>query len=167
LGASIDVLPAWRRKGVGKELLEKIHGLMRVHGKSIVTSWAYEPDGHGFLRHIGAAIKSAARESRLVMDQAPWELLYEWENRALAARPGAKFGVYPDRIPEARLSQLLTVINSLMEDQPLDDLELPPFHYFVEAYEERYRDFSRQGGANPFVLLEDADGSVCGLTEAG
>ena len=52
------VLKPWRGRGIGTRLLAQIHKLMLAHGKTLLTLSTEEPDGHGFLRHIGASEKT-------------------------------------------------------------------------------------------------------------
>jgi len=159
-----EVLSSWRRQGIGKKMLARVHDLMRAHSKTLLTVSADEPDGHGFLQHIGASEKSTSTQSRLAMDQAPWEVISDWESVALAARPGANMITYATRIPEDQLPTLLPIMSSLMADMPLDDLDLPPIVLTVEEHVEWCSQLERLGGASPIIFLRDADNSICGVT---
>jgi len=165
LDAHVAVLGPWRACGTGTRLLAAVHALMLAHDKTILTMATHEPDGHGFLRHLGAAEKTRSVENRLSIDGVDWALLAQWEGAALASLPGATLASFGPRVPLDMYESLSPMLDALCEDIPLDQLEHAPIRFEMGRLREWYRQLDRMGGAHELMLLHDRDGSVVGLTE--
>lgn len=160
-----SVLRPWRRRGLGRRLLAQLHELMCAHGKTLLTLSTHEPDGHGFLRHIGAAEKMRSVENRLRMSGLDWTMLDHWEAATLRALPGGEFVSYGPRVPAEVLEPQLPFHAALLEDAPQDELERAPIRVEMSRINEWYRDLDRVGGAHHLIVLRDCDGAVVGVTE--
>jgi GNAT superfamily N-acetyltransferase len=165
LHASGAVLKSWRGRGIGTSLLAQIHGLMLAHAKTILTFSTDEPDGHGFLRHIGASEKTRLFENRLPLQEFDWVAAEQWEAAALASLPGASFVHYGPRVSVETYSALRPLIEQLSQDVPLDQLEHPPIRLEMREIDEWHRQLDRIGGAEHLIVLRAGDGSPVGLTE--
>ena len=165
LHASGAVLRPWRGRGIGTSLLAQLHRLMLAHAKTILTLSTEEPDGHGFLRHIGASEKTRWTESRLLLPEFDWVAAEQWEAAALASLPGASFVHYGPRISNETYRALTPLLEQLLEDVPLDQLEHPPIRIKMSEIDEWHRQLDRIGGAEHFIVLRDGDGSLVGFTE--
>jgi GNAT superfamily N-acetyltransferase len=165
LDAHVAVLGPWRGRGIGTRLLAAVHALMQAQDKTILTVATHEPDGHGFMRHLGAAEKTRSVENRLSIDSVDWGRLAQWESAALAALPGAAFACFGPRVPLEMYDSLTPTFDALWEDIPFDQLEHPPIRFEMERLKEWYRQLDRIGGAHELMLLCDRDGCVVGLTE--
>jgi GNAT superfamily N-acetyltransferase len=165
LNAHGSVLRPWRRRGLGRRLLAQAHDLMCAHDKTLLTLSTHEPDGHDFLRHIGAAEKMRSVENRLRVEGLDWTMLDRWEAATLRALPGCEFVSYGPRVPAEVLEPQLPFRAALLEDMPLDELEHPPIRIEMREVNEWYRDLDRVGGAHHLIVLRDRDGTVVGLTD--
>ena len=165
LDAHVAVLGPWRGCGVGTRLLAAVHALMLAHNKTILTMATHEQDGHGFLRHLGAAEKTRSVENRLSTEGVDWALLARWESAALTSLPGATFASFGPRVPLDVYDSLSPTLDALSEDIPLDQLEHAPIRFEMERLREWYRQLDRVGGAHELMLLRDGEGCVVGLTE--
>jgi GNAT superfamily N-acetyltransferase/L-amino acid N-acyltransferase YncA len=161
------VLRPWRGRGIGTKLVAQVHGLMLAHAKTILTLSAQEPDGHGFLRHIGASEKTRGFEKRLLIEQVDWAAVERRETAALASLPGSSFVHHGPRVGRETHEALIPVIEELWQDVPFDQLEHAPIRIAMSEIDEWHRQLDRIGGAEHVVVLRDRDGSVVGLTEAG
>jgi GNAT superfamily N-acetyltransferase len=160
-----SVLRPWRRRGLGRRLLAQVHDLMCAHDKTLLTVFTHEPDGHDFLRHIGAAEKMRSVENRLRVDGLDWTMLDCWEAATLRALPGCEFVSYGPRVPAEVLEPQLPFRAALLEDEPRDELEHAPIRVEMSTMNEWYRDLDRVGGAHHLIVLRDRDGAVVGLTD--
>jgi GNAT superfamily N-acetyltransferase len=165
LYAYASVLRPWRRRGLGKRLLTQVHELMCAHDKTLLTLSTHEADGHGFLRHIGAAEKMRSVENRLRVDDLDWTMLDRWEAAALRALPGGEFVSYGPRVPAEVLESQLPFRAALLEDAPRDELERAPIRIEMSTMNEWYRDLDRVGGAHHLIVLRDRDDAVVGITD--
>jgi GNAT superfamily N-acetyltransferase len=165
LHASGAVLRPWRGQGIGTRLLAEVHGLMLAHAKSTLTLSTEEPDGHGFLRHIGANEKTRGFENRLLIEEVDWAAAERWETAALASLPGAAFVHHGPRLTKEIYEVLIPLLNELWEDVPFDQLEHAPVRTEMSEIDEWHRQLDRIGGAEHFIVLRDGDGSIVGVTE--
>jgi GNAT superfamily N-acetyltransferase len=165
LHANGAVLKPWRGRGIGTRLLAQVHGLMLEHVKAILTLSTHEPDGHGFLRHIGASEKTISFENLLLLQEVDWVTSESWEAAALASLPGSRFVHHGPRVSKEIYQALKPLLDALSEDVPLDQLEHAPIRTEMSEIDEWHRQLDRIGGAEHFLVLRDRDGSVIGLTE--
>jgi GNAT superfamily N-acetyltransferase len=159
------VLKSWRGRGIGTSLLAQLHGLMLAHAKTILTLSTDEPDGHGFLRHIGASEKTRWFENRLLLQEFDSASAEQWEAIALASLPGASFEHYGPRVSNETYSALTPLLEQLWEHVPSDQLEHAPIRIGMSEINEWHRQLDRIGGAEHLIVLRDGDGSPVGLTE--
>jgi hypothetical protein len=160
-----SVLRPWRRRGLGRRLLALVHDLMCAHDKTLLTLSTHEPDGHEFLRHIGAAEKMRSVENHLRVDGLDWTMLDCWETATLRALPGCEFVSYGPRVPVEVLESQLPFRAALLEDAPQDELEHAPIRIEMTTINEWYRDLDRVGGAHHLIVLRDRNGAVLGITD--
>jgi len=165
LYASGAVLGPWRGRGIGTRLLAQVHGLMLAHAKTTLTFSTEEPDGHGFLRHIGASEKTRGFENRLLLEEVDWVAAERRETAALASLPGSSFVHHGPRVINEIYEVLIPLLNELWEDVPFDQLEHAPIRTEMSEIDEWHRQLDRIGGAEHFIVLRDADGSIVGVTE--
>src|SRR5262249_7141874 len=157
-------LGPWRHRGVGTRLLAHVHELMLRHDKSILTTGTQEPDGHGFLRHIGAIEKTRAIENRLLLGDVDWVTLEEWVTAALASLPSSSFAHHGPRVTNDIYKVLSSTLNELWEDIPFDQLERPRIRLETSMIDEWQRYLDRVNGTEHFIILQDAHGSVVGIS---
>ena len=165
LHASGAVLTPWRGQGIGTRLLAQVHRLMVAHAKTTLTLSTEEPDGHGFLRHIGASEKTRGFENRLLLEEVDWVAAERWETAALASLPGSSFVHHGPRVIHEIYEVLIPLLDELWEDVPFDQLEHAPVRTEMSEIDEWHRQLDRVGGAEHFIVLRDADESIVGVTE--
>lgn len=162
LAAWGGVRRASRRGGVATALLRPVLAFMQDHGKTILTLRARQPDGHAFLRAIGAVQKQREAENRLPFAGLDWAELARWE---AAAPPGLRWEVHAGRVPMARLAALAPIFTTLNQDVPAGDLDAPAHRHDMQGYATWYEEADRAGGQHLLVLLLDG-GEVAGMCEA-
>lgn len=152
---------ALRRQGIGTALLAALLGFMQDNGRTTATARAQLPDGHAFLRAFGAQQKYRAVENRLALDGLRWDELARWQ--AEASAHGLRWEVHAGRVPFSRLAQLMEPLTQLINEQPLDALDIPRIRYELQGYETWYADMDRRGGTHFLVLLMHGDevAAVC------
>lgn len=157
------VLRAHRRRGVASALLHALLALMDAHGKSVATIKAHLPEGHAFLKAIGATEKHRAIENRMALAGLDWQALARWRTEGFAPAHGLRAEVHAGRVPFERLASLMGPLSALLEDAPTTELERPPLRYDLEGYRTWYADMDRRGGDHLMVLLLDGDelAAVC------
>lgn len=157
------VLKQQRRRGVGRLLFAQLHDFMRANGKSLASIKVVVPDGHGFLAVTGAVTKFRSVESHLALSEVPWLEMPSWRDQVEASPVPLRWEIHAPRVPIARLAQLIDPLSSLINQQPLGELEMPPIRYEPAAFESWYRELDTRGGEHYLVMLTAGDevAAVC------
>jgi GNAT superfamily N-acetyltransferase len=159
-----SVAAAARRRGIGTQLLRRVHALMHDLDKSILTLSAHTDAGHAFLTHVGAAAKHSSLESRALLKDLDWARLRTWDDAA--ADLGLTWECYAGRVPREVLTQFLPAFTAMIADVPVGSLEIPPIRIEIETYDRWYESLDRSDGAHHLILLRAPDGAVVGMSEA-
>lgn len=146
-----------RRQGVGRLLLSGLTEFMERYGKSIATTKVHLPDGHACMTRVGATSKLRMVENRLSFDALDWASLERWGQAPDLAASGLRWEVHAGRVPMETLAPLMAPFSVLINEQPLDELEVPRMRYELHGYETWYADMDRRGGDHFLVLLRRGD----------
>jgi RimJ/RimL family protein N-acetyltransferase len=157
------VLKAFRGRRVATTLLRPLLDFMTERGKTTATMGTHLPDGHRFLRAIGAVEKLRVVENRMRLAGVDWSELARWEAQADAQ--ALQWEIHAGRIRGKRLSALGPGMNDLIADVPLGSLDLPRMRYEKPATMAWYEEMDRRGGEHLAVLLMQGE-TLVGLTEA-
>ena len=138
----IEVLPEFRRRGIGSALFETVTGLARRDGRDVLQTYAMEPAGFDdplpaptgfgavsrgsaptrFLTGLGFELQQVERMSRLELPLDAAEL----DNRITQLQTSADYGVvtWAGRTPEAWLDDIALLLRRMSTDAPSADLEV-------------------------------------------
>ena len=158
------VLKQQRRRGVGRVLFAHLHDFMAANGKSLASIKVVFPDGHGFVAATGAQTRLRSVENHLAFDDVPWAQLPAWRDRV--GQLPLRWEVHAPRVPIPRLAQLMAPFSSLINQQPLGELEMPPIRYQLAAFEAWYRELELHGGEHYLLLLLNAGDEVAAVCDA-
>jgi len=164
---SINILPEYRRQGLGKQFLARIVQTANEHNRSLLLSstMASVPDGEGFLAHIGAESKLAGHTNQLKVSELDRDMLADWQVKAAERAGGFElgwwFGDYPAEDMEAILE-----LYELMNQQPFGDLDVEDSKFSEEMLREMEKSM-RASGTERWTLYarEKESGSFAGYTE--
>jgi GNAT superfamily N-acetyltransferase len=154
-----------RRRGIGTLLFRKVHQLMHLLDKTVLTMTSQTEPGHAFIKHVGAIEKHCTVEQRAIFADLNWRVLRQWEDRVIALE--LAWERFAGRVPRDVLVSLLPVFTELFADVPLGGLETGPIRWEMNGYDLWYETLERVGGAHHLILLRAPDGTVAGLSEAG
>ncbi len=164
---SINVLPEYRRQGLGKRFLARVVETANQHDRSMLLSstMASVPDGEGFLDHIGAESKLAAHSNQLKISELDQEMLAEWQARAAERAGGFELGWWYGDYPDEDMGVILDLYE-LFNQQPFGDLEVEDFKFSEEMIRE-YEKSMRASGTERWTLYarEKMSGNFAGYTE--
>jgi len=155
-----------RGRGVGRALLAGLADFMESHGKHTATAKAHLPGTHAWMARIGATCKLRMFENRSSVDQVDWQMLARWATPSGLAAQGLRWEVHGGRVPMPTLAPLMEPFTGLINDQPLDGLDIPRIRYELKDYESWYADLDRRGGDHFLVLLRDGEqvAAMCDAT---
>jgi GNAT superfamily N-acetyltransferase len=133
LWAGINVLPAHRRRGVGRRLLAEIVALAEAEGKTrlIGTTWATVPAGARFAEAFGAEARQANHLNHLPLAEVDRPMLERWVAEAAERAADYELIGWDGPVPDEQLERWLDLV-VVMNTAPLDDLELNDFTVTAE-----------------------------------
>lgn len=146
-----------RRQGIAKALMGPLHAFMQSQGKTVATMKVHLPEGHAFMQAIGASANYRSAENRLAFGGLDWDALARWQAQAVSPGDGLVWEVHAGRVPMQRLAALMAPFSALINEQPLDTLEVPRMRYELPGYVTWYEDMDRRGGEHFLVLLCHGD----------
>jgi GNAT superfamily N-acetyltransferase len=144
---------AHRRQAIATALLAAVHAFMRSGDRTLLTMKADRPEGHAWMAAMGAKAKYRSAQNRMPFAQLDWDALARWQEGVGTAADGLRWEIHAGRVPFERLSQLLEPLTALINEQPLDALEIPSIRYELEGYRTWYADMDSRGGTHFVVLL--------------
>ena len=151
------VLRAHRRQGIGRALVAALLSFMQEQGKTLSTMKVHLPESHAFMAAIGATQNYRSIENRLRFDGLDWKELAHWQAQATTPGDGLTWEIHAGRVPFERLAPLMAPFSALLNEQPLDSLDVPRGRYELQGYETWYADMDRRGGEHFLVLLRHGD----------
>jgi mycothiol synthase len=165
LYASIYVLEAHRRRGIGRAWLPTVLALMDRLGTTILTGPAEDAAGHAFLRGLGAEPRMTERESRLDLGQVDWDMVARWVREGQEASPGARLEIYPGRVPDEVLAEYTAAATELMNTIPFEDLDHGDIVSTPEMTRDWYERLEEVSSGVHTAVIRDADGAIVAMTD--
>lgn len=163
----VEVLPAHRRRGLGRRLLGEGAGLARAAGRRLLLGFTSDrvPAGAAFARALGAQPGLEERHSQLALAELDRAMLGGWQAQAAERASGYELLFWDDDYPEELIepfAELCQVMNTAPRGElDVEDRTMTP---------EKLRAFlssARAGGRSVWTLLarEAGSGALAGFTE--
>jgi mycothiol synthase len=165
----LAVLPADRRKGIAKALLERVVEVADEIGRPMLSGRSIDlvTSGEAFARHVGASLGMAQGENRLVLADVDRDRIRRWVEQGPLRAEGYSLVASDGRYPDELVDQIVD-LSAVMNTAPRDDLDMEDERPTVEQ--------SRQWEATNLPLgierwylaaRHDASGDLVGWTEVG
>ncbi|WP_216325752.1 GNAT family N-acetyltransferase [Deinococcus aestuarii] len=162
--ARLIVHPAWRRRGLGRDLARALEEVARREGRRLITFGTTDrlPAGEAFARRLGAEPALVLRQSQLDLAAVPDSLLDAWVTRP--AGEAYRLHVW-ERIPEEVLERAADVF-MVMNTAPRGDLDVDDFQITPEMIRAWDDMIAEAGEVRPLMAAEDTrTGQLAGYTE--
>lgn len=129
----IEVLPAYRRQGIGQGLLEKIIETTKKEGRKLLigNTQGRIPAGTAFMEQIGAEKGLEAHINQLVLAELDRDLIQNWLERTKDSAPDFELGTWEGPYPEEELTAVAE-LNQVMNSQPKGSLDVDDFNWTPE-----------------------------------
>lgn len=108
-GFRTEVLPAYRRRGIGTRLMAEIAQVAQAADRSALTAWTSIAAGEPFMRRIGAEVGQVERTSQLDLAALDHDRVREWITRAPARASGFVLDLWENGYPEEALEEAATM----------------------------------------------------------
>jgi mycothiol synthase len=163
----VMVLPEYRRRGIGSELLGLVASAAREADRRLLmtSSTSTVPAAPEFLREVGAKPSLAGHTNILQLKDVDRELLRSWQKRARERASEYELHEWEGRYPEDRMDDV-TAMYEAFNTMPMGDLEIEAEHYTPQRVRELDAMYEARGIMKWTVYVEHQDsGIIAGFTE--
>ncbi len=164
---SIGVLPAYRRQGIARQLLELIVPIAVSQGRRLLVgnTNGRVPAGEQFMERLGGNRGLATHINQLFLADLDHALLNSWLQIGQKRRAEFELGLWHGPYPEDRLDEIVA-LHDVMNQQPYDDLDVEEFHITGEQLRQIEANMAAQGVERwTFYVQERPTGKLAGYTE--
>jgi mycothiol synthase len=164
---NIVVLPAYRRQGVGRSLLARAAEAAQQAGRHlfILETFSNIPAGDLFMERLGAKLGLRAHVNQLDLAELDRALLHDWIGRGEQRADRFEIGLWVGPYPEAELVDI-AALHDVMNQQPLDDLEVEDIHITPEQIREMEKAMLARGVERWTIYARElSSGALAGYTE--
>lgn len=164
---SINVLPEFRKQGLGKEFLSKIVDVAQKENRNllITSTMARIPAGEAFMNRIGADRGLEAHTNQLVIADLDPDLLHQWQERASERGVGFEIGLWEGRYPEEYIDPIVELYD-LVNQQPFGDLDIEDFTFSADHIRQNEKNLFARGFERWTIFVREIQtGNFAGYTE--
>jgi GNAT superfamily N-acetyltransferase len=163
----IDVAPAQRRQGLGRQMLHLAVQSAQERGRRLMMSETSQniPAGAAFLERIGAQRGLETHSNQLKLEEIDRDLLSLWLGNSNGHYEAFTLGFWDGSYPEEQIEGVLDLFK-IVNDEPHDDLEMEDFKFTREQLRQMEKHDQARGTQRWTVYLEEkATGKFCGFSE--
>lgn len=164
---AINVLPAFRRQGLGSKFLSKIvHAAQEDNRRLLIANTRSKiPAGEAFMLKLGAEKGLEAHTNQLLISDLDLDLLKQWQEKARERAEGFETGIWDGAYPDDYLADIVA-LHDLLNQQPFGDLEVEDFTFSEETLRQTEKSlFSRGYERWTLYVRENESGKFAGYTE--
>ena len=162
----LQVLPTYRRQGLGVALLEKALALAEAESRTLLMSATHSnaPAGVAFAERVGARSGLEAHTNQLVLADLEPSLLHDWQEKAQESARDFTLGLWVGPYPEAELAAIAELYE-VMNTEPRGDLEVEDFTVTPEHLRQREA-YQQAQGVERWTLYarHKSSGELAGYT---
>ncbi|HYK67410.1 MAG TPA: GNAT family N-acetyltransferase [Streptosporangiaceae bacterium] len=166
LMTEIAVLPGWRRRGLGRLLLERVLGIAERRGLRLVMGRTRDnvPSGAAFCTWLGAEPAFVGRENRLDLRSVDRELVARWIADGPVRAPGYRLEFVAGQTPPELVDRVADVLN-VMNTAPRENLDISDIPMTPDLVREQEKAALAAGEQLwAFYAVEESSGRFVGLT---
>lgn len=163
----IEVLPAYRRRGVGSRLLRELADDAVTQERRLMIADTSDriPAGKAFMERIGATPGVETRVNQLKMSELNRPVLRSWLERSKGLEADFELGLWVGAYPDEEL-EAIAELTDVMNQAPHDDLELEDMHTTPEILRETEKVLLSNGRQRWTYYVRERDtGAFAGFTD--
>lgn len=161
----VNVLSAYRRRGIGRRLIESLCDVLVSLDRQVVTQWVELPSGQAFAERFGARVKQVMPEFELALAQVDWQKMDRWIADFSTRAPEYAAELIADRLPESTWPEYCASKTVLMNTSPRDDLDMGDWTFTVEELAEQDAARLQSGACHHNLLVRGGDGQIVAITD--
>jgi mycothiol synthase len=164
---AINVLPGFRRQGLGRQFLSRIVQVAKKENRRLLITDTTDrvPAGEAFMQRIGAERGLETHTNQLTIADLDRNLVRQWQERAKERGAGFEIGMWEGRYPEEDIEAIVD-LHDLLNQQPFGDLDVEDFaHSADQLRQTENMIFARGNERWTLFVREKVTGSFAGYTE--
>ena len=163
---ALDVLPEYRRQGIGRRLLEAIAEVPQRENRRLMMTGTHArvPAGEAFMERLGGERAMESHTNQLILAELDRTLLTQWMTPDDAGRFSLEF--WEGAHPEDLLPAITALNENAMNTSPRDAMDMEDMHFTPEQIRQTEQQMLA-GGTERWTLAvrEAASGKFVGYTE--
>lgn len=172
LSVEVGVMPEWRGRGVGTELLGHVTDVAVQHDRTVLQTEVHVPAGQQLADSAGGRF-ALSRGLRSVNTEDRFLLTLPLDEARVAGLAGSGGGPedgytlhsFVDRVPEEYVAEWARMVTHMNEDVPTGELTHTAQPIDVDRIRVAERNFAEQGWTRLRALALTPDGLGAGYTE--
>jgi GNAT superfamily N-acetyltransferase len=163
----IGVLPAFRRRGMGRALLGRLVEMPQRDGRRLILAWTCDriPAGEAFMERMGATRGMVEKVSQLSLKELNHALLNEWLVRAPERASGFELGFWDGVYSDEDVGSVVELLH-VMNDAPRQGLEIEDEQFTIEHMRAWERTMTERGMERwTAYVREKTTGKLAGYTD--
>ncbi|MFW9929936.1 MAG: GNAT family N-acetyltransferase, partial [Candidatus Thorarchaeota archaeon] len=160
----ISLLPEYRRKRFGTQLLKRVIDLADFHDKFSLLASTNEESGKAFLKKFGFPFALSNKQNRLVLNKVDWPMVQQWVDDGIKRNPSTNL-LFFNRIPDSIIESFAKIFTETGNQAPLGSLEISDMVLTPEVLRKREKDFQEVNRIPNIAVTVESDGDISGLTE--
>jgi GNAT superfamily N-acetyltransferase len=166
LAAEVAVLPGYRRRGLGRQLLDRAAAVAEDRGLRLIIGRTRDnvPSGAAFCTRFGAEPAFVGRENRLDLRSVDQELVARWIADGPVRAPGYRLEFVAGRTPPELVDRVADVLN-VMNTAPREDLDIGDIPMTADLLQQQ-EEAALAAGEQLWACyaVEESSGRFVGLT---
>lgn len=164
----IEVLPEYRRQGIGRQALRCILPFAQEHKRTLLMSFTWDnvPATALFFERLGARRGSEMKTNQLKLAEFDKSLVGRWLEQSEKLKADFELGFWDGAYPASDLEDVAALFQEVANDQPRDNLEMEDMKFTPEVLRGWEKNMFACGDQRWTIYLKDcANGKIAGLTE--
>jgi GNAT superfamily N-acetyltransferase len=127
----IEVLPEYRRQGIGRESLKKLLPFAKKHQRTLWISFTWDnvPSTTFFFERIGARRGSEMKTNQLKINEFDKSLVEHWLEKSTKLKDKFDLGIWDGKYPDEEIEAVAGLFQDVANDAPRDTLEMEDMNF--------------------------------------
>lgn len=163
----VDVLPAYRRQGIGRRLLAELVSVPCQTQRRLMITMTNErvPAGEAWMEKLGAERGLETHTNQLKLANLDHNLIRRWKEQAATSAAGFTLGWWFGPYPDDQLAAIVH-LNEVMNTAPRDKLDVEDFHFTADHIRQMEQGMQATKTERWTVYArETSTGNLAGFTE--
>lgn len=165
---SIEVLPEFRRRGIGREALRLLLPFAKKHQRRLLLAFSSDriPEADLFLERLGARRGLQTRINQLDISGLDRGLVQRWLEQSEPMKSKFEVGLWDGRYPDDYIDAIAALFQDVAKDSPRDNLDMEDMKFTPEIMRQMEQGMFARGDLRWTMYLTDRTNTkLAGLTE--